>query len=237
MKCRRLLKYGHAVVEQPPQAVGMLADLVRLRPTVPALLAPQEVPDEALVGTPCAVPTAAAGVRALGPELPDTVTVIGAGAVGCSTIGMLADAGVKVGVIEPQAQRRVAAEDWGAAPVDAIAPDAGGIIDASGSATAVQAAITAAPIGTRVVLLGSVCPGREHITVDPAAIVRNRLQILGIHNYAPEDVIAAVDWLATRGAAAPHLVADPFALSEIDAAFEAAFAGVAGRIGVRPDGR
>lgn len=236
MKCRSLFKYGHAVVEEPPHAVGMLADLVRLRATVTVLLAPRDVPNEALVSAPCAVPTAAAGLRPFGPVLPDAVTVIGAGAVGCYAIGMLADAGVKVSVMEPRADRRTAAEAWGAIPVVSLPPDVGGIIDASGSAAAVGAAITDAPVGATIVLLGSVSPGRDPITVDPADIVRNRLQIYGIHNYAPDDVVSAVDWIAARGAAAPHLVVDPFGLSDITEAFDAAFAGASPRIGVRPDG-
>lgn len=234
MKCRSLFKYGHAVVDAAPYAVGMLADVVRLRSSVTLLLAPEGVPDEALVSMPCALPTAAAGVRAFGASLPATVAVIGAGAVGWYAIGMLADAGVKVSVIEPRDDRRAAVEALGAVGVAELPDDVEGIIDASGSALAVQAALTAAPVGATAVLLGSVSPGRDPITLDPALIVRNRLTIHGIHNYAPQDVLAAVDWVASKGRDATQLVSDPYPLSDIVNAFESAFAGGAARVGVRP---
>lgn len=234
MKCRSVVKYGHALVTDPPFAVAMLADRIRLLPEVPVLLAPDHLDDEVLVSMACAVPTAAAGVRALGPTLPDEATVVGAGAVGLYLVGMLVAAGVRVTVVEPRAIRRTAAVRLGAEPVPAVPEGTPAVLEASGAPAAVVEAVQAVGVGGCLVLLGSVSPGAAAITLDPATVVLRRLRIVGVHNYDAEDLVTALDWLGRHGASLPRLVEGSYGLADVRAAFAAAFAGDSPRVAVRP---
>lgn len=234
MKCRALLKYGHATLDQPPYAVAMLADRVRLRAEVTLLAAPPGMRDEALVSVPCALATASAGIRALGTPLPDAATVLGGGAVGLYLVAMLADAGVTVEVIEPRADRRAVAVELGGRPADVVAEGTPAVLDASGQGPAISAAIAAAGLGARIVLLGSVSPGRDRVALDPASVVLRRQMLVGVHNYTAEDLVAGVDWLASRPGPPPLLVGETVALGEVGRAFELAAAGRAPRVGVVP---
>lgn len=234
MKCRDLMKYGHSTIDTPPHAVGMLADVVRLTPRVTLLRAP-DLPDAALVSVPCAVPTAWAAVQALGPA-PRTVAVLGAGAVGCYVVAILRDAGAEVVVIDPDASRRGMAAELGATPVDAVPPEVEGVIEASGAAAAVRAALVGGDVGTRVVLVGTVSPGDAVVDLDPAELVLGCRSVRGVHNYGPDDLVGAVGWLRRRGIHAPELAGDPFPLDEVAAAVDEAGRQGAHRVTVRPAG-
>lgn len=234
MKCRSLFKYGHATIAEPPHAIAMLADRIRLRPGVTVLRTPEHLDDAAVVSMACAVPTAAAGVRALGAPLPSRAVVVGAGAVGLYLVGMLVSAGVEVHIVEPNAARRTIACHLGAIASPAIPEGSPAILEASGSPDAVAAAVASAGIGARLVLLGSVSPGAACVPLDPATIVLRRLHLVGVHNYDTDDVLAALDWLSDHGASFPRLVGEPYDLDDIEVAFAAAFDGDTPRVAVRP---
>ena len=234
MKCRDLMKYGHATVDTAPHAVGMLADVVRLTSRVALLRAP-EVPDAALVSVACAVPTAWAAVRALGPA-PRRVAVLGAGAVGCYAVAMLRDEGAEVVVLDPDPARRGAAAELGGTSVDAIPDDVEGVVEAAGTADAVRAALTGGDLGTRTVLVGTVSPGDAVIDLDPALLVLERRSVVGVHNYGPDDLVGAVGWLGRRGIHAPDLSGEAFPLEAVADAIGAAGRRGALRVTVRPGG-
>jgi threonine 3-dehydrogenase len=232
MKCRTLRKYGHASVDAPPHAVAMLADVVRLVPGVTVLRAP-DLPDELLVSAACAVPTAAAIVRALGDARPTRVGVVGGGAVGTYVAEMLIDRGSEVLLLEPDAVRRRSLSE-GVVAVGALPRDLDATVEVSGSASGTTAALEACGVGGTVVLAGTVSPAAVRIDVDPSDIVLRRIRVSGIHNYAPEDLIAGVDWLETRGARAPRVLGQVVPLERVAEAFRAAERHEALRIGVRP---
>lgn len=232
MKCRTLRKYGHASVDEPPHAVGMLADVIRLVPGVTVLRAP-DVADELLVSAACAVPTAAAIVRALGDVPQGRIGVVGGGAVGTYVAQMLIDRGTEVLLLERDPARLRSVGD-GILAVDRLPPDLDATVEVSGSADGTAAALRACGVGGTVVLAGTVSPGAVHLEVDPSDIVLRRLRVIGIHNYAPEDLIAGVDWLASRGARAPQVVGPVLPLARVAEAFDAAERHEALRIGVRP---
>lgn len=232
MKCRTLRKYGHASVDVPPHAIGMLADVIRLVPGVTVLRAP-DVADELLVSAACAVPTAAAVVRALGDDRSGRVGVVGGGAVGTYVAEMLVDRGAQVLLLERDPARS-GSLGAGIVAVDDLPPDLDATVEVSGSAAGTAAALRACGVGGTVVLAGTVSPGAVHLEVDPSDIVLRRLRIVGIHNYAPEDLIAGVDWLAARGERAPQVVGPVLPLDQVAEAFAAAERHEALRIGVRP---
>jgi threonine 3-dehydrogenase len=232
MKCRMLRKYGHASVDEPPHAVAMLADIIRLVPGVTVLRAP-DLPDELLVSAACAVPTAAAIVRALGEAVPRRVGVVGGGAVGTYVAEMLVDRGSEVLLLEPDALRRRSLST-GVVAVEALPEELDATVEVSGSASGTTAALQACGVGGTVVLAGTVSPAAVRINVDPSDIVLRRIRVVGIHNYAPDDLIVGVDWLQTRGAGAPRVLGQVFPLDRVAEAFGAAERHEALRIGVRP---
>jgi len=232
MKCRTLLKYGHASVDEPPHAVGMLADVVRLVPGVTVLRAP-DLPDELLVSSACAVPTAAALVAALGEVGGRRIGVIGAGAVGTYVAAMLVDAGAEVLLMEKD-DMRAGLADARIRSVDRLPAGLDAVVEVSGTPEGTLAALAACDVGGTVVLAGTVSPGAADIELDPADIVLRCLRVVGVHNYAPDDLIAGVAWLERRGMDAPHVVGREFGLAEVDRAIESAMRRDALRVAVRP---
>lgn len=232
MKCRTLLKYGHARVDDAPFAVGMMADTIRLVPGVTVLRAP-DVPDELLVSASCAVPTAAAIVRELDAPAPRRVGIVGAGAVGTYVAEMLADRDIEVLLLDSDPARRVG-DGAAVVAVDALPDDLDATIEASGSAAGTLVAIRACAVGGTVVLAGTVSRGTALLELDPADVVLRRLRIVGVHNYRPADLVAGVDWLARRGDRAPAVLGRTFPLDDVERALAAASRHEALRIGVRP---
>ncbi len=109
------------------------------------------------------------------------------------------------------------------------------VFEMSGQADAVEASLAAAGIGARVILVGSVRPTRS-ARLDAESVVRRCLRIAGVHNYAPDDLVTAVEFLERVGTERPfaELVASSFSLSEVDAAFRCAHDTRAVRIAVHP---
>jgi len=57
--------------------------------------------------------------------------------------------------------------------------------------------------------------------MDPNELVRRMLTIRGLHNYAPGDLVAAIDFLAETSGEVPFesMQGESFPLAEIEAAF------------------
>ena len=238
MKCRNLFKYGHESVTRPPHASGTLATRVRLLPGVPVLRIPDDLTDNRVVSAGCAVATAAAIVRAAGSPTEKDVLVFGAGGVGTYCAAMLASMGNRVAVVDPAEQRLAFAEQMGARSRKGDEGPFPIVIEASGSAAAFENALEAADIGGRVVAAGSVSPGSTTVTFDPALVVTRRLTLIGIHNYAGEDLVWSVDWMEKHAArlGLERLVSAPLPLSQIGVAFDMMREGGHPRVLVVPEG-
>jgi len=232
MKCRQLQKYGHATVDEPPYAVGMLADTVRLVEGVTVLRAP-DIADELLISAACAVPTAQAIVQAVTKAQASTAGVIGGGAVGVYVAAMLADRGVSVWLQELDPQRSTI-DEANVTMVTRLPDQLEATVEVSGSASGTRDAFIHCQMGGVVVLAGTVSTGALSIPFDPSDIVLRRLTVIGIHNYTPDDFVAGVDWLAHRRERAPHVASQTFPLARISDAFAAAEARTAIRIAVSP---
>ena len=109
------------------------------------------------------------------------------------------------------------------------------VLELSGSADAAALSLDAARVGGPVVWVGAVSPVGA-VPVDPQAVVRRCLTLVGVHNYAPPDLAAAVRFLAAYHARFPFagLVADTFPIDQADAAFRFAEAERPVRVAVRP---
>jgi alcohol dehydrogenase len=195
----------------------------------------------------CATATVAAALAAAGPLADRTVGILGAGMLGLSacTMAQLRGAAAVIAV-EPNAARREQALRFGA--THAIAPEelpskaaqvSGGpgldvILELSGAATAFDTAWPALCIGGTLVLVGAVYPGPA-VSVSMEQIVRRNLTIRGVHNYAPKDLLAAVEFLTAAQGQFPlqELVGPWYPLAEVAAALETARDPRHLRVGIR----
>ncbi|SDT32206.1 alcohol dehydrogenase catalytic domain-containing protein [Microlunatus soli] len=238
MKCRRLQKYGHDSVRRPPYATGMLADRVRLLPGVPVVALPDAgADDEILVSAGCATATAAAVVGAAGARSGEPVLVFGAGAVGFFCAAMLATAGCRPVVRDPNPGRLALLGPSGARPDTGEHDLFPVVIEASGNPAAFVDALAATAVGGHLVAAGSVSPGATSLRLDPADLVTRSIRLTGVHNYRTADFLTAVDWLQSHGADAgvAGLMSPAHPLSDIDDAFEEMRSGAFARVLVRPE--
>ena len=109
------------------------------------------------------------------------------------------------------------------------------VFDFSGSPDAVAAAWQLADVGAVVVFAGSVLPTAP-VSIDPETVVRRLLTIRGVHNYVPEDLRTAVQFLQMNQGRFPfaELVEQSFPLSRVNEAVEAALRDLPVRVAVSP---
>jgi alcohol dehydrogenase len=93
-------------------------------------------------------------------------------------------------------------------------------LELSGSPPAAGLSLDVVRTGGTAVWVGAVSPVAA-VPVNPEAVVRRCLTVRGVHNYAPADLAAAVEFLAANHDRFPfaELVARSFPLTEVDAAF------------------
>jgi threonine dehydrogenase-like Zn-dependent dehydrogenase len=109
------------------------------------------------------------------------------------------------------------------------------IFELSGSPDAVEAACELGDVGGTIVLVGSVMKSRN-VQLDPEQIVRRWLTIHGVHNYAPQHLRDAVDFLIANHTRFPfgELVERTFPLDQVNSAVEFAVQHRPVRIAVIP---
>jgi putative phosphonate catabolism associated alcohol dehydrogenase len=165
-----------------------------------------------------------------------SLLVLGGGMLGLSVASLLrAAGGRRLTVIDPVADRRARAAatiqgirtappperlDEAAiaslqapssevAPVGGFPPDGFDVVvEASGAAASVQMAIELTATGGTCILAGSVSP-TPGVSFDPERIVRRQLAIHGVHNYLPEDLVTAVEHLASPAGGSLAALAGP----------------------------
>ncbi len=246
-KCERLRKYGHHAHEPGRGPSGGLATHCQLWAGTAVVKVPAAVSDEVAAPAMCATATVAGALRQAGALQGATVLILGAGTLGLTAAAMASAAGATAIVADTSAERLAAATRFGATLVAttgelattlADLTDGRGadvVLELAGVSASVETALASARIGGTVVLVGSVFPVPS-VAVNPETLVRRCLRIVGRHNYAPADLVAAVRFLAGPGTAFPfaELVARTLPLDDVDEAFRRAEAEKPYRIGVRP---
>ena len=109
------------------------------------------------------------------------------------------------------------------------------MFEMSGNAAAMQSALQHAAVGGAILWVGAVMPSNT-ISVDPEQVVRRLLSVHGIHNYAPQDLLTAIDFLTDHGQEFPfsELVAQSYSLSQANKAIDYANAAKPIRIATYP---
>lgn len=228
-KCTQLRKYGHHRIEPNWQLSGGLAEYCHLVRGTDMLVIESGVPDQVIAPASCATATVAAALRAAGDRAAGRVLIIGAGTLGLTAAAMChARDAESVTVCDVSPQRLEAAVSFGARHVltvaDGTAPPAGHfdlVLEMSGTHAGTCAALTGAGIGASVVLVGTVLPTAA-VALDPEQLVRRLQSIHGVHNYAPDDLLAAVDFLLAHHDRYPFakLVDQTFPLTHIHRAVQ-----------------
>jgi len=237
-KCEKLFKYGHQQITDAFPLSGGMADAVCLVPNTAIFRVPDELSDLVACPANCATATVVAAYRAAGDLRDQSVLIHGAGMLGLTAAAMAAHHAAKnVIVVDPD--RLNLAQRFGATQtVPATADpqelrntvnraiDNRGIdiaLDLSGHPDAMRTGLDLLRIGGKAVWVGAVFP-TDSVPLDPERIIRNCLSIQGIHNYAPQDLAAALAFLAQTHMIYPFekLIADTFPLEQAEDAFHLA---------------
>jgi putative phosphonate catabolism associated alcohol dehydrogenase len=249
-KCTGLFKYGHQKYRATYPFAGGLADVVTLAVGTAIFRVPDELSDSVAASANCAAATAAAVLRAAGDVAGKTILIFGAGLLGLTAYAMARMAGARYVIIsDPDPERREFARSFGATAVvsvlnrertDAVEfrtrlRGADLTLELAGAADAVTAGLKLTRIGGTLILAGTVLP-TPSIALDPEMVVRRMLTIRGVHNYVPNDLGVALDFLAGPGKAFPFadIVKHTFSLDDIEEAFECAHNERCGRVAVEP---
>ena len=240
-KCTALFKYGHESIEVEPALNGGFAEYVCLVPGTTILRIPDELDDAIVVFANCSLATMAAAVRVLAVQAGEAVLVQGAGLLGLCACALCAAREASVVLVTDVSEERlqqarrfgathtlnvsdVADEDLAAAARD-IAGEHGfdAAIEACGQPSAIAQGLEALRIGGQYLWAGCVFPGAI-VELDAYQIITRLVSIQGLHNYAPEDLKTALDFLSGEGRKFPFdtVVANEYPLAEIEQAVEEA---------------
>jgi alcohol dehydrogenase len=251
-KCEQLFKYGHETCTGRRALSGGLAEYCLLVRGTAIFRVPEDVPDAVASSANCATATVAGAIRVAGGCRGKSVIIQGAGMLGLTAAAM-ASIGEAAAVIVGDVDRRrlEMAKRFGAIEVVDVADggkamkecinratdgrDADLILEMSGGTDAVRQGLSWLRTGGQYVLVGAVKPVGS-VALDVEQVVRRMWNLHGVHNYAPEDLAAAIDFLAAHSRRFPfaELVSDEFSLDEADAAFRSMVATGAIRVAVRP---
>ncbi len=244
-KCQSLRKYGHHKIEPDWQLSGGLAQYCHLVRGTSIVVIDSAIPEQVICPASCATATVASAMRVAGNIAGARVLIMGAGMLGLTSSAMAASLGAdSVCVCDVSRERLRLAEQFGS-DQSILFDQAKGRLDQrfdtvfemSGSAEAAQSALQFAAVGGSIVFVGTVLPVGL-INVDPEQVVRRLLSIHGVHNYAPQDLLAAIDFLEQSADQFrfADLVSKSFPLGAINEAIAYASQARPIRIAIKPEG-
>lgn len=248
-KCERMVKYGHEPLRPGHELTGGLAGHCLLAPGTAIYLVSEAIPDAVACPANCATATVAAALEAAGPVGGTRVLVMGCGMLGLtasawlrslgaeSVIGCDSDPGRLALAARFGSTRRATPEVLGEVVRDA----SGGfgvdvVLELTGAPEAVESSLPLLRLGGTLVLVGSVFPTRA-VPMLPEQVVRRCLTIRGVHNYRPDHLGRALDFLASVGDwPFGDLVSAWQPLTALDQVLQAAPDPDRPRVGIRPVG-
>jgi len=248
-KCHHIAKYGHDVAEGRAALSGGLAEYILLRPGTSIVKVPQSISSKVICPVNCATATVMAAYRMAGDVVGKRVLIFGAGMLGLTAIAVAKSRGAKqVAVCDLDTRRLDQAREFGCDEAVTWHDDVHElktslldgefdiVLELSGSPDAVEMACQLAAIGGQIVLVGSVMSSRD-VTFNPEQIVRRWLSIRGVHNYAPQDLVTAVEFLEQHSEYYPfeNLVERSFPLTQVNEAVAFASEHRPVRVAIHPD--
>ncbi|MFI9273370.1 zinc-binding dehydrogenase [Kitasatospora sp. NPDC052896] len=219
-KCHTVRKAGHESWDSSWGLSGGYARHVLLPAGMPIAAVDDALPDALAAPAACATATVMAVTERATPMAGKRVVVVGAGMLGLTAVAAAATAGARsVTAVDPDAERRALAERFGATDVRPTMPTTEPfdvLLEFSGSSAALQEGLRTLDVQGVAVLAGAVLPDAP-VALAPEAVVRRHLSVVGVHNYEPRHLTAALDFLARTRDRFPwqDLVADPVPLEQI----------------------
>lgn len=238
-KCISLFKYGHESIDSEPPLNGGFSEYVYLTPGTAVFHVPEILADNQVVFANCSLATMAAAVRLAKVRAGDAVLVQGAGLVGLCAVALSSSRGARsVMVTEVSDDRLKLAELFGATHTfnptnqdkvafrQAVEHAAGkqgfdAAIEACGQPNVVPDGLESLRIGGRYVLAGCVFPD-AYAELNLSYVTTQMLHLIGLHNYTPPDLQAALTFLANFGQqfAFDKIIAKTFPLNNINQALD-----------------
>lgn len=247
-KCESLFKYGHAAIAPGREFSGGFAECCILTPGTGILRLPDDLSDALAAPANCAVATVSAAFRQSGPVEDSVVVVMGCGVLGLTACAMAAAGGAaEVIGCDLFPARGPVAKSFGATQFAgpdevrefALAATKGRgadfVFEFSGASQAVATALTTMRTGGTAIIAGTTMPDKP-VALDPNDLVRRMLTLKGLHNYSPQDLVTAVDFLSNSGSRYPFASFEggSFKLTEINEAFAKASDSAGFRVAVCP---
>lgn len=248
-KSEGLFKYGHERVTPGCILHGGLASHIILRRHTPVVVLPEGgIPDRTAAIINCAVATVAGAIRLSGDLGGLEVLVTGSGMLGLVAVAMCRDQGAaRIAAMDADPSRLAWALRFGAEagipaadfmrPADGLAGVRQAfdrVFDFTGHPDVLRRGIDCLGTGGSAIWVGSTYP-QPPVQLDAESIVRRLLTIRGLHNYIPDDLLAAVGFMERQHAGMPfdELVRGDFVLDDVEAAFSCAITENPFRVGIR----
>jgi len=243
-----LFKYGHRSIEDHHPLTGGFATHCHLRAGTDIFRLPDDLANTEAAPLNCTHATVAGALRLAGDLRGARILVSGGGMLGLSACAMAREAGAQqVWLTDPNPNRIEQArsfsvdQGWLSTDPDRLAEirEAGGVdilIETSGQVEAMAFGLSTLNIGARTVWIGAVYT-QPDIPLQAEQVVRNLWTISGLHNYIPEDLRTAIDFLRKHHRTYPfgELIGRTFPLDQLDVAFAVANFGPYYRVGVQPE--
>jgi len=214
-KCESLFKYGHETIDTEPPLNGGFAEYLHLVPGTAVYRLPHGLDDDRAVFANCSLATMAAAVRLAGMAEGEAVLIQGAGLVGLCAAALCTDRGARAVVVTDISPDRLAraarfgathtfnAEGAPEAFANLAAKAAGSrgfdvAIEACGQPHVIPDGIRTLRIGGRYIIAGCVFPDAT-AEIDFHPVITKLLRLQGLHNYTPQDLETALQFLDTGG--------------------------------------
>ena len=244
-KCDSNFKYGHKKHDPEDPWVGGLAEYILLVHGTKVFKIPEGLSLEVACPANCTTATTVAAFRVAGNLAGKVVLIMGAGMLGVTACAMAKFYGAKLVIVcDTNEKRLLKACEFGAdqstLPAglsDVVSNLTAGlgvdiIFELTGAPVAFENAFECVGIGGKIILVGSVFPSAP-VSLPMEIVVRKLLSIQGIHNYIPEDLAQALDFLnQTRHLPWESLVGKWFKLCDVDLAFQLAQSPEYYRVGI-----
>ena len=244
-KCDSNFKYGHKKHNPEEPWVGGLAEYILLVHGTKVFKIPEGLSLEVACPANCTTATNVAAFRVAGNLAGKVVLIMGAGMLGVTACAMAKFYGAKLVIVCDTNEKRllkacVFGADQSTLPAglsDVVSNLTAGlgvdiIFELTGAPVAFENAFECVGIGGKIILVGSVFPSTP-VGLPMEIVVRKLLSIIGVHNYVPEDLAKALDFLnQTRHLPWESLVGKWFNLSDVDLAFQLAQSPEYYRVGI-----
>jgi len=246
-KSEGLYKYGHHQFNSEDGLNGGFATHCILKKGTAIFKLPRSLSHRQAAPINCTHATMAGAIRLTGYLKNKNVLITGTGMLGLSACAMAREGGAKrVIAMDINKDRLEFARRFGAdklidgkLSIDEIMlqipkEKIDAIIDTTGIPSVMENGLEMLAIGGTAVWVGAVYK-QQDTQINAEMIVRNLLTIKGLHNYTPNDLGFAIDFITDNRNKYPFetLVSEEFSLDDLSEAFEIANSGKHYRVGIK----